>query len=78
VPSDLRLGLPLNVEQPVYFPPAVLPDHSCLPEWYDLGGSVAVSRCRTGQQCLAHRYALLCQEGRGTFDDHEWGLLDDR
>jgi hypothetical protein len=72
VPSDLRLGTSLNVEQPVDLPPAVLSDHAPLPEWYDLGGSVAVRGRRTGQQCLAHRYAFLCQEGWGNFHDHKW------
>src|SRR2546427_4817370 len=42
--GDLRLRSPLDVEQPVHFPPAVLADHAPLPEWCDLGASVAVRR----------------------------------
>src|SRR3989454_7190238 len=61
--GDLRLRPPLNVEQPMDLPPAVLADHSSLPEWCDLGASVPVRWRQSGQHYLAHEHALLGQEG---------------
>src|SRR5262249_54162017 len=81
LPGDLRLRPPLDVEQPVYFAPAVPSDHPPLPEWCDLGASVGVRSPRPLQQCVAHD-APLSGEGGGeismTTGGDYWMTADSR
>src|SRR5207244_3750865 len=49
--DDRRLRSPVDVEQAVHFPPAVLAGHAPLPEWCDLEAGVAVRRRQSAQRC---------------------------